>query len=575
MGTPALHPLAQAVAATAGPGEPVPVAFLGRTSTATLQDPVASLGRQLRNCRAWLPAGWQIVACYWDVESGGIDLEQRGQGRAWEPAAAAGIPRDGGITDLLTEARSPTPSFAVVICEDIERSARDTFNSLKLERELNDQGIPLFATDEPAHIDGINPTTVLVRRVKQGVAEWYRLQLKEKVWNGLKEHSLAGWNLGTVPYGYTAERHPHPNPAKNADGRTKTRLAIDPVRGPVVTRIFQWRAEAGLGLPTIAARLNADPARYPAPSPDSGWTAPGLHHLLANPKYTGYMVLGRRRRERPMPPSEWIWSPEPTHPALVDKATWDAAQRAGAEHGNVRDTELPSTRPGRHYLLRSRLWCKICRRRMRGAARTGPAYRAPYIYYRCPHDRSIPRHAAAHPEHPTVIVREDDLMTALTTFFADHVFGPDRAAMLATALPESATEQASQRTAKSRRAPPPAHQDRHRRDSADQRTGSTRRPRRPRRPGPPAADPRPVHRPVHRTHPHRSRASRSGDRHHPGQRPRPPGQTARPRGHPDRRPRPAHRAALRRLPRHRRLQQRPPPGHHQRHPHRRHPPGHR
>jgi len=58
------------------------------------------------------------------------------------------------------------------------------------------------------------------------------------------------------------------------------------------------------------------------------------------------------------------------------------------------------------------------------------------------------RHAAAHPEHPTVIVREDDLMTALTTFFADHVFGPDRAAMLATALPESATEQAGQRAAK-------------------------------------------------------------------------------------------------------------------------------
>ena len=85
---------------------------------------------------------------------------------------------------------------------------------------------------------------------------------------------------------------------------------------------------------------------------------------------------------------------------------------------------------------------------MRGAARTGPAYRAPYIYYRCPHDRSIPRHAAAHPQHPTVIVREDDLMTALTEFFAKRVFGPDRAAMLAAALPESATEQTAQRAAK-------------------------------------------------------------------------------------------------------------------------------
>jgi hypothetical protein len=57
-----------------------------------------------------------------------------------------------------------------VVCEDIERSGRDTFNALKLERELSDKGVPLFATDEPADIQGINPTTVLVRRIKQGAA---------------------------------------------------------------------------------------------------------------------------------------------------------------------------------------------------------------------------------------------------------------------------------------------------------------------------------------------------------------------------------------------------------------------
>ena len=125
----------------------------------------------------------------------------------------------------------------------------------------------------------------------------------------------------------------------------------------------------------------------------------------------------------------------------------DAAQRAGAEHGNVRDTEMPSTRPGRRYQLRSRLWCKICRRRMRGATRTGPT-RATYTYYRCPHDKSIPRHAAAHPSHPSVTVREDDLMGALTRFFTERVFGPDRAAMLAAALPASAEDQAAQRQAK-------------------------------------------------------------------------------------------------------------------------------
>ena len=118
-----------------------------------------------------------------------------------------------------------------MICENIERSARDTFNSLKLERELQDQGIPLFATDEPFSVEGINATAVLVRRVKQGVAEWFRLQLKDAVWDGLKEHSLAGWNLGKVPVGYLGEKHPHPNPIKAAEGRTKTRLVPDPVYG--------------------------------------------------------------------------------------------------------------------------------------------------------------------------------------------------------------------------------------------------------------------------------------------------------------------------------------------------------
>lgn len=81
------------------------------------------------------------------------------------------------MADLLAKAASPVPKFAAVICEDIERSGRDTFNVLKLEKKLSRNGIPLFAIDEPAHIDGVNATTVLVRRMKQGAAEWFRLQL--------------------------------------------------------------------------------------------------------------------------------------------------------------------------------------------------------------------------------------------------------------------------------------------------------------------------------------------------------------------------------------------------------------
>jgi hypothetical protein len=439
-----------AAAATAGPSQTVPVAFIGRTST-LLQDPVASLRRQARKSQAWLPPGFTIVAWYWDVESGGLDLDQRSQGDNWQAAASAGIPRDGGMADLLRAAKSPEPPFAFVVCEDIERSARDNYNSLKLERELRDEGIAIFATDEPFSVEGINATTILVRRVKQGVAEWYRLQLKEKVWEGLKEHNYDGWNIGTIPYGYLPERHTHPNPMKAAQGRAKTRLTEDPRRGPIVTQIYQWRVTHRLGVPTIRARLNDDPAAYPPPDPRRGWTNAGIYKILANPKYTGYQVLGRRHQVTPtrqvaVPPEKWIWSRQPTHPALVGKPTWDAAQKVGAERGNVQDVEQPRKRAGHRYQYRGRLWCKICKRRMGGITRRYSPQT--YVYYRCPHDPGHKAHALAFPGHPYVAIREDTLMKATASFFQDYVFGPDRAALLKDQLPASAAGQAAKQAAR-------------------------------------------------------------------------------------------------------------------------------
>ena len=367
MGTPLQIPAPAVNGKPAVTAEMFPVAVLARTSTVELQDPRASIRRQIRSVRDWLPAGWFIAAVYWDIESGAIDLEQRSQGHAYQAFADSDLPRDGGMADLLTEAKAPAPRFAAVVCEDIERSGRDTFNALKLEKELSRQGIPLFATDEPASIEGINATTVLVRRVKQGVAEWYRLQLREKIWKGLIEHSADGWNIGTVPYGYAAEKVTHPSPIKAAHGLTKTRLVPDPLRGPVVTLIFTWRTVHKLAVPTISARLNADPAAYPSPD-GTGWTQSTVTGILRNPTYSGYMVFGRKRtingKKRPVPQSDWLWSPQPSHPALIDRATWDTAQQVPGQRGNTRDTEMPTTQPGRRYPLRARLRCNACQRRM-------------------------------------------------------------------------------------------------------------------------------------------------------------------------------------------------------------------
>jgi len=140
------------------------------------------------------------------------------------------------------------------------------------------------------------------------LAEWFRLQLKEKTWKGLKEHTAQGWNLGKVPYGYLPERITHPNPSKATQGLSKTRLALDHGRAPIVALIYAWRVEEKLGIKTITARLNADPAAYPPPDPQAGWSIGGVAALLRNPKYTGYQVIGRRRKGRLVPIDQWHWS---------------------------------------------------------------------------------------------------------------------------------------------------------------------------------------------------------------------------------------------------------------------------
>jgi site-specific DNA recombinase len=434
-------------AGVAGPAEPVPVAILGRTSTLELQDPFGSITRQITSSREWLPPGFYLAAYYWDIESGGLDLEERGHAANYQPFVDKGLPRDGGLADLLSEARSPSPRFAAVVCEDIERSGRDTYNALKLERELAGSDILLFATDEPLDLEGTEPATILLRRTKQNIAEYFRLQLKQKMWRGMRTHAAQGYNLGKVLDGYLPDKVPHPAPSKAAQGRTKTLLALDEIRAPIIAAIYQMRAWEKLGVPTIHARLTADPVTYPAADPETGWTIGGLYAILANPKYTGYQVFGRHRKGRPVPPDKWYWSDKPTHPAIVDRDTWEAAQRAGAEHRSSRDGAIYNPANWRTYPFRSRVRCKLCKRRMCGLTKGHPHHKNPtsYAYYVCQFNPKTPGHVAAAPGHPrTVQVREDFLRDQTLAGLAVYALAPGREQRLAQLIPHTASEKKQQ-----------------------------------------------------------------------------------------------------------------------------------
>ena len=422
-------------------------AFAGRTSTYDQQDPTLSLPRQLRASQAVLPADAVITAHFYDIESGRKELADRGHGRAHEQFQIP-IPRDGGIADLLAEAERPDRRFDIVICESIDRIARRTYIATEIEHRLEMAGVRLVAADEPVMPasggrKAKTATQVLTRRVKQGVAEWYVLEILEKSWGGFEMHTEAGFNIGMACYGYRALRVPHPVPAKRAKGVKKTRLEPHPDEAPVVRRMFPWRAGERLGYQAIADRLNSDLALNPPPVPVDPqrsvgrWTYSNVRDVLTNPKHTGHMVWNRRARKgagknRMNPVSEWVWSPEPVHEALVSLETFVQAQDISARR--ERSRSAPGLSPGpqanRVYPLRSFILCDLCGRRMFGNTRRET------VSYIC-----NPKKAYRPPGHPvTTRVREDHLLSGLTRFLADNVFGPYRHGLLDASQTAAARE---------------------------------------------------------------------------------------------------------------------------------------
>ncbi len=135
--------------------------------------------------------------------------------------------------------------------------------------------------------------------------------------------------------------------------------------------------------------------------------------------------------------------PKPVHPVIVDRDIWQHAQAIGAEHGTSRNLPEPSPQTeAAVYPYRSRVRCRDCQRRM-GRMINGRPGTTPYVYYQCPHRPDNPRHTADHPDHPRTVKAPEKRLDQITgLFFAQHVFGPHRAELLAAQLP--ATDHAAQ-----------------------------------------------------------------------------------------------------------------------------------
>jgi hypothetical protein len=171
------------------------------------------------------------------------------------------------------------------------------------------------------------------------LAEKYSSDLSTWVTAGKdRQWERGDWIGGPIPDGYV------PDGAKG--------LRLDPVRAPVIRRIFE-RAIEGIACAVIARELNADGLRTKGGGP---WTRRRIQDTLANAVYAGLLVRWRGSSREQRRPGR--------HPALVTAQEFALV----AEHARRRDMAAAGRaaggRPSRRFLLATLARCSRCGGRM-------------------------------------------------------------------------------------------------------------------------------------------------------------------------------------------------------------------
>jgi site-specific DNA recombinase len=412
-------------------------ALYARVSTEDRQSPTDSIAWQRSIVAALIaPHGGRIVAEYLDV---GVSRSLPWSRR---PEAAR----------LLADCARKDRGFDAVAIGEPQRAFAGTQYGLTVPI-LWHHGVELWVPEVGGRVDPDSEAHDLVMSLFGGLSKAERARIQRRVRNAMQTMARAGGRYlgGRPPYGYRLVAvGAHPNAEKARVGATLNRLEPARETAPIVRRIFTERL-TGAGYSAIARGLNTDSVPSPSqhdPERNShrngpGWADSAVRAILRNARYTGHEVFGRQRRDYELidlaspadghvrrmrwnDPSTWIWSPEPTHEALVSLEDWTRAQSVNAP---VKQRAQRAT--SRPYPLGGLVFCASCGHRMHGQTRGGSRR-----YYRCAARARYPGIADAHPRD--VLVPEQPVLRALDEWL-DELFAPDRAATTAREIVAAST----------------------------------------------------------------------------------------------------------------------------------------
>ena len=246
--------------------------------------------------------------------------------------------------------------FDVIIVWKLDRFARNRFDSAYYKNILKKNGVRVISAKESIS-EGAEG--IILESVLEGYAEYYSVELAEKVNRGMTDNALKAMsNGGITPLGYYLDDEQH--------------LQIDERKAPFVREIFQRYADGdmiktiiddmndrGVGI-TVRMKKKAGKKAYDKPL---GYN--NVRRMLSNRKYIG------EYRFKDIVIEDAI-------PAIIDKDLFEKVQKRIAVN-----TRAPAIHKAEdEYLLTTHLFCGKCKAMMIGDSGKGKKGTV-YHYYKC------------------------------------------------------------------------------------------------------------------------------------------------------------------------------------------------
>ena len=286
-----------------------------------------------------------------------------------------------GLDAMVDEIRAG--NVATVIVKDQSRIGRDVVEVGLLKRTFDEYNVRFIAAND--NLDTANGFDIM-SIFRDVINEWYVADTSRKIKTVFKSRMEKGLRCsGAVPYGYLASKE------------EKGEWVIDEEAAAVVRRIFRMVID-GKGVYQIADILSEEkvlcPSAYLAAKGVGNrrnnkfedpyrWWGTTVSYILARVEYMGHTVnfktfktCYRDKHRKQAPKEDWKIF-ENTHEAIIDKTTWETAQK-------LRRTIRRGDRNKEPNPLTGLLYCGECGAKMYNERSDGDAYhKTPKDNYVC------------------------------------------------------------------------------------------------------------------------------------------------------------------------------------------------